>query len=118
MKNEDVFHDPLHAMLVRVIVETLGLNASSACELTPHSPLVGGHLGLTELDVLEVTARLEEQFDVSFGSGLCSQNALTNIASLAAFIRRQAPAGIVARLPALDVEFDETEVMQPDGFRR
>ena len=117
MKNEDVFHDPLHAMLARVIVETLGLDASSAGELTPHSPLVGGNLGLNDLDVLEVAARLEEQFDVSFGGGLGSQNALANIGSLASHIRRQAPVSIAANLPALDSEFDETELMQPDGLR-
>ncbi|HUG12587.1 MAG TPA: hypothetical protein VMM36_16340 [Opitutaceae bacterium] len=118
MKNEAVINDPLHAMLTRITVETLGLDACSARELSPHSPLVGGHLGLNDLDVLEVAARIEEEFDVSFGGGRGSRNALTSIASIATFVRRQAPVSIVASLPALDLEFDETEAMQPQGMHR
>ena len=117
MKNEVVIHDLLHAMLTRIVVETLGLDPSSARELTPHGPLVGRHLGLNDLDVLEVAATLEEQFDVSFGGRLGSRDAFRSIASLASFIRRQAPVSIMTRLPALDVEFDEDELMLPDGFR-
>jgi acyl carrier protein len=117
VKNEAVIRDPLHAMLARVIVETLGLDARSACELTPHAPLVGGHLGLSALDVLEVAACLEERFDVSFADGVGSRDALTSIATLASFIRRQAPVCVLVTLPALDVEFDEDEVLVHDWFR-
>lgn len=100
-------------MLTRIVVETLGLDAWSARELTTHGPLAGGHLGLNELDVLEVAARIEEEFAVSFGSGMGPQDALVSIASLASFIRRQAPVSMVASLPALELEFEDTEMMQP-----
>jgi acyl carrier protein len=117
VKNEAVIHDPLHATLMRVIVETLGLDECTARELTPHGPLAGGNLGLNDLDLLEVAARIEEEFDVSFSVGSGSRDSLTSIASLASFIRRQAPVSIASQLPALDPEFDETEVMQPHRMR-
>lgn len=117
MKSEPGTKDPLHAMLARVIVETLGLDARSACELTPHAPLVGGHLGLSALDVLEVAACLEEQFDISFADAVGSRDALASIANLASFIRRQAPVNVRASLPVMDVEFDEDEVTLHDWFR-
>lgn len=117
MKNAAVIHDPLHAMLAHLVVDTLGLDVSRIHELTPHGPLVGGSLGLNDLDILEVVSHIEEHFDVSFDGGVNSRNALTTIASLASFIRRQAPVSVMMRLPALDVEFDEDELMLPDGFR-
>jgi len=117
VKNEAVIHDPLHAMLAHLIVDKLGMDAIRARELTPDRPLVGGSLGLNKLDVLEVAGHVEEQFDVSFNDGVVSQNALTSIASLATFIRLRARVSTVARLPELEGEFDETELMLPDGFR-
>ena len=104
-------------MLAQLVVDTLALDTGEVRYLAPHGPLLGGAPGLTMLDVLEVAGHVEEQFDVSFNDGVNSKHALTSIASLASFIRRQAPVGIAANLPALDVEFDETELMQPGGFR-
>lgn len=117
MKTETRIIDPLHAMLAHLIVGTLGLDATEALALTPQTPLLGGRLGLNELDVLEVAACVEEQFDVPLDCGMESQGALTSIASLASFIRRQAPVSVMAGLPALDVEFDEDEVLVHDWFR-
>ena len=117
MNNRAITHDPLHAMLARLVADTLGLNNAQLLELTPQTPLLGSHLGLNELDVLEVAARLEEQFDVSFSHGVSAKHALKNIASLASFLRHHAPVSIAASLPALDVELDETELMQRDWFR-
>jgi acyl carrier protein len=117
VKYEAVVHDPLHAMLTHLVIDTLGLDSAQARELTPQTPLFGGSLGLNDLDVLEVAARAEEQFDVSLSEGVGSKDALANIASLASFIRRQAPVTVVANLPALDVEFDEDEVLVHDWFR-
>jgi hypothetical protein len=112
-----VIRDPLHAMLAHIVVDTLGLDAAQALTLTPVTPLLGGRLGLNELDVLEVGARVEEQFEVSLSSGSGWQDALTNIAGLASFIRRQAPISVTISLPALDVEFDEDELQLRDRFR-
>ena len=117
MNNGAILHDPLHATLARLIMDTLGLSPSRASELEPDFALVGGKLGLTDLDILEVAVCVEERFEVTFGNDASSKRALTNIASLASFIRRQAPVSMVASLPALDVEFDETQVSQPDWFR-
>jgi acyl carrier protein len=96
-------------MIAHVIVDTLGLDADNAREIKPHDPLLGDHLDRNGFAAMELGARIKEEFDVSIFGGNGSQNALKSIASLASFIRRQAPISVVASLPELDAEFDETQ---------
>jgi hypothetical protein len=102
-------------MLARLIVDRLGVDASKARDIDPHGSIIGSNLCRNMRDVLEVADQIEEQFDVSFADPVNTCAALASIASLASFIRRQAPFRIVASLPTLDVKSDETGMTRPEG---
>ena len=88
MSNLTTEHDPLLQQLNQLVAARFRLVES---RLTPEEPLIGGRLGLDSLDALELGMSVEEKFGVTIASAAESRTAFASLASLAAFIRRQAP---------------------------
>ena len=110
MSNIHSASDPLTSRLKHFIVDTFRLRDVAADQITDDEPLIGGGLGLDSLDALELALGLEEKFGITVHSQDESQVALASIASLAGFIRAQAPGasfvpldGVMDR-PAVSVD--------------
>ncbi|HLP00969.1 MAG TPA: phosphopantetheine-binding protein [Opitutaceae bacterium] len=89
--------DPLIERLKHLIVETLHLDDVNPAEIDPSAPLIGSGLSLDSIDALELVVKIEKEFGIKIGSAEESRQALSSIASLAAFIRARADA---SKLPA------------------
>ncbi|HLP07963.1 MAG TPA: phosphopantetheine-binding protein [Opitutaceae bacterium] len=89
--------DPLIERLKHLIVETLHLDDVNPAEIDPAAPLIGSGLSLDSIDALELVVKIEKEFGIKIGSAEESRQALSSIASLAAFIRARADA---SKLPA------------------
>ncbi len=84
-------HDPLLSRLKLLIARKFRLGDGKVADFASDEPLIGGRLGLDSLDALELAICVEEEFGVTIGSKVESNRAFANIASLACFIRQQAP---------------------------
>ena len=88
--------DPLTVRLKQLIVETLHLEEVTAADIPDDEPLIGGGLSLDSIDALELVVRLEKDFGVKIGSSEEARRALSNVSTLAAYIRTK---GDPSRLP-------------------
>jgi|JI10StandDraft_1071094.scaffolds.fasta_scaffold445789_2 acyl carrier protein len=84
--------DPLIDRLKILIVATLKLEGVRPEEIPDDEPLIGSpRFGLDSIDALELVLALEKEFGVKIGSSEESRQALTSVATIAAFIRAHAP---------------------------
>jgi acyl carrier protein len=80
--------DPLIARLKTLIVETLRLDDIQPEDIPDDEPLFAStRFGLDSVDALELVVRLEKEFGIRISSSETSREALSSVASLAAFIR-------------------------------
>jgi acyl carrier protein len=82
----------LEERLKHLIVEVLRLEDVTPADLSDDEPLFGTKLQLDSIDALELVVRLEKDFGIKIASSEESREALGSVATLAAFIRRRAPA--------------------------
>jgi len=90
--------DPLNDRLKHLIVDTLKLDGVTPDQIGDNDPLIGSGLALDSIDALELVVQLEREFGLKIASSEESREALSSIASLAAFIRSRADP---SRLPPL-----------------
>lgn len=84
--------DPLALRLKKLIVETLRLKDVRPEEIRDDETLFGSsRFDLDSIDALELVLRLEKEFGIKIGSSEESRRALTNVATLADFIRLRQP---------------------------
>jgi len=89
--------DPLLAHLKRLIVDTLKLEDITPEQLADDEPLMGSGLNLDSIDALELVVRIEKEFGLKISNSEESRQALSDLGSLAAFVRQRADP---ARIPA------------------
>lgn len=80
--------------LKAIIRRDLNLGAGEA--VTDDMPLIGGDLDLDSLDVLMLVTSIEKQYGIKISSEQHGQEAFESVATLAAFIERQAGGGAAA----------------------
>jgi acyl carrier protein len=84
--------DPLALRLKTLIVQTLRLKDVRPEDILDDEPLFGtSRFDLDSIDALELVLRLEKEFGIKIGSSEESRKALTNVATLAEYIRRRQP---------------------------
>jgi acyl carrier protein len=109
MRNQIPDHDQLLSQLKQLIADKFRFGEIEADNIAQDEPLIGGSLGLDSLDALELGMYVEEEFGITISSAAESRTALASIASLADFIRRQAPqrpaAGLTPRALPFPVLF-------------
>jgi serine O-acetyltransferase len=88
---------PAHASIARdaELIQRLAalikrsLDGASASEVDAHTPLLGGGVGLDSLEVLRLINEIEEEFGLTIDEDALKPEHLTDVASLANFIKEQ-----------------------------
>jgi acyl carrier protein len=84
--------DPLVLELKQIIADQFGFPGAKTAPLATHEPLIYGRLGLDSLDALELGLSVEEKFGVRVTSAAEARQVFSSVATLAEFIRHEAPA--------------------------
>ena len=82
--------DPLLVRLKQLIIEELRLEDVTTDDIQDEEPLIESGLSLDSLDVLELVLKIEKQYGIKIKTSEESREALASVASLAAFIRKNA----------------------------
>ena len=83
--------DPLTLRLKALIIATLKLDDVTPADIPDDEPLIGSsRFGLDSIDALELVLAIEKEYGVKIGSSEESRRALTNVNTLAAYLRANA----------------------------
>jgi acyl carrier protein len=73
------------------IVDILNLQDINPADLDENAQLVGGHLGIDSIDVLEMVVMVEKDYGVTINSQEIGEKVFSSLSSLAEYIKDNSP---------------------------
>jgi acyl carrier protein len=76
------------------IVDILNLQDINPADLDENAQLVGGHLGIDSIDVLEMVVMVEKDYGVTINSQEIGEKVFSSLSSLAEYIKDNSPGSL------------------------